>query len=175
MKGVAMVGGAMGTSNDSSKKFNVLGIVIRLFVLLLVIVVFLFFWAHGGFAGNVDKNYFTNIRSSGLDGTIEFKNASNLVSRDIKVSAERIKVLIDSSLEETAVSATPKLTDRIFGETSRIFDYDYDARSVIVWVQNEEEKKAWEEYIESIIERHQIWEKFKTTRYVRPGKVIPNR
>ena len=103
----------------------------------------LFFTVAGGFAGNIDKNYFFSARNSGIQDDIIFETPSPN-NNAVWVNYDDVKVKIDTSLEGTAISASPTFAERLFGE--RIF---YSARSVTVLVQNGKEKKLWEEYIQS--------------------------
>lgn len=137
---------------------------------LAFFLLFIFFAGNGGFAGNVDKNYFTSVTARIYDGDIKFSYGSN-AQNPVLVNAKNIKVKIDSMLEGTAISATPKLGDRLYGESSRPDRFTYNARSVIVWVQNEEEKTTWENYIQKTIDKHIEYKAFSNR--TRPKKVLP--
>ena len=116
--------------------------------ILVVTVLYVFFGINGGFAGNIDKSYFTGIRSwSGIE-RLEFEGVHNQIKGVHIDNLEQIEILIDSDLKGTAISATPSTTDRMFGKI-----WAYDARTVVVWVQSEKEKVLWEEYIQSITDK----------------------
>lgn len=112
---------------------------------LLLGSLFGFFGQNGGFAGNIDKNYFTSVHYwlDTYDEEINmiFENPSPR-NDAVWVDPDQVEVKIDTSLGGTAISATPKLSERFFGEF--VF---YDARSLTVWVQTETDKQVWEDYI----------------------------
>lgn len=148
---------------------NSLIALVSLLGILVVTVLYVFFGVNGGFAGNIDKNYFTHVGAIVYDGDIKFSNGSNERNR-VLVNAENIKIRIDNTLEGTAISATPKLGDRLLGETQGPDMYIYNARSVIVWVQTKQEKTIWENYIQKTIDSHM---QYTDNRNIQPRKIIP--
>lgn len=123
-------------------------IITMVVVIALLTSVTLFFTVGGGFAGNIDKSYFTDIRSwTGIE-RLEFEGVHNQIKGVYLDNLEQIEILIDSDLKGTAISATPSTTERMFGKI-----WAYDARTVVVWVQSEKEKVLWEEYIQSVTDK----------------------
>lgn len=114
-------------------------------VSLLSGLLLMFFVQNGGFAGNIDKNYFTSVHywldTYDEEVNMIFENPSPR-NDAVWVDPDQVEVKIDTSLDGTAISATPKFSERFFGEF--VF---YDARSVTVWVQTETDKQIWEDYI----------------------------
>ena len=133
-------------------------------VIAVVLVVALNVFVLGSvFTGSLEKVSFSNVDSfySRGDMRIIFDDAVTVGPGDfsnIWVDLDHVVVRVDSSLQGTAISASPKFLTRIMGA-----DIFYRAQSVTVWVQDQQEKERWENFLQTT----------RDLRVVRENREIP--
>ena len=122
---------------------NVAQIFVTAIIAAVVVITLNAFILGSGFVGSLEKVSFSNVSSFYNDGNMNiiFDNAVTVGPGDfsnIWVDLDHVVVRVDSSLQGTAISASPKFLTRIMGA-----DIFYRAQSVTVWVQDQQEKERW--------------------------------
>lgn len=100
--------------------------------------------------GSIEKVAFQNARQSyAFPDRFILQDAQLSDDRidDVWVDIDKVEVLIDEDAKGTLLSTKPTLSNLVYGSK-----FYYKASSVVIWVQNEAEKRAWEKYLEKRIE-----------------------
>ena len=115
----------------------------------------------GGPTGSLEKVRFSDAHPLYIRGNMDiiFHEAITVSPgnfADLQVDLDHVAVKIDPSLPGTAISASPTLLQR----GTDVYIY-YQAQSVTVWVQNQEEQETWKNFLQAARDSEAVRENTK--------------
>ena len=143
------------------------GIVTLVSVLIFAVVsgVVFFFGPHGGFSGYLEKEPFDSVNYfwGRHHRTLIFGNVGE-TDHAVWVELENVRVEIEETVPGTMLSASPSFWPRAVGEWAY-----YDAASIVVLVQDDGAKQAWENYLNKAVKESEKPPSKKT----QPRHIVP--